>query len=169
MLVERSKESQAGQMAVASRIRARANPETMGDVAGDGRVRTSSRLQYMGATPDKYSRTGQAVVERMRVDGQIIGDGPLLRGNPNNLQLVGPGGTLTRIDSKVDMAHTVDAVSWWNEVGRFYAPKAPEVRQFMLSSENYVLQPSSINRSEGARLGQTYQSPAVPDFTKLKR
>ncbi|WP_321945848.1 LysM peptidoglycan-binding domain-containing protein [Paraburkholderia sp. J10-1] len=135
----------------------------------NGPAASSSRLSYMGGTPDKYSRTGLEVVERMRGEGLIVGDGPLLRGNPNNLQLVGSGGALARIDANVDMAHRVDAVTWWNDVGRFYGPKSPEVRQFMLNPDNYVLQPSSINRSAGARLGQTYQPPVPPDFTNLKR
>ena len=129
----------------------------------------SLRLKYMGATPDKFSRTGAVVVERMRSEGQIVGEGPLLRGNPNGLKLVGDDGTLINIDSKVDMAHRTDAVKWWNDVGRSFGPKSPEVRKFMLDPENYTLQPSSINRSAGARLGETYQPPAPPDFTSLKR
>jgi hypothetical protein len=64
----------------------------------------SLRSKYMGATPDKFSRTGAAVVARMRSEGQIVGEGPLLRGNPNGLKLVGDDGTLINIDSKVDMA-----------------------------------------------------------------
>ncbi len=139
--------------------------------AADGAQGTpgSLRSKYMGATPDKFSRTGAAVVERMRSEGQIVGEGPLLRGNPNGLKLVGDDGTLINIDSKVDMAHRTDAVTWWNDVGRFFGPKSPEVRQFMLDPDNYALQPSSINRSAGARLGETYQPPAPPDFTLLKR
>lgn len=39
----------------------------------------------MDAIPDKYSRTGREVVGRMRSEGLIQGDGPLLRGNPNNV------------------------------------------------------------------------------------
>lgn len=49
------------------------------------------------------------------------------------------------------------------------SPKAPEVRQFTLNSDNYASQPRLINRSDGARLGQTYQLPVIPDFTTLKR
>ncbi|MHA6823018.1 LysM peptidoglycan-binding domain-containing protein [Ralstonia pseudosolanacearum] len=158
-----------GQFAARSRVGGAADADALGDAAAAGGAGTSARRQYMGATPDKYSRTGQEVVERMRGEGLIQGEGPLLRGNPNNLQLIGPDGTLTRIGSNVDMAHTVDAVTWWNDVGRFYGPRAPEVRQFMLDSGNYVLQPSSTNRSAGARLGQTYQPPVVPDFTTLER
>ncbi|NWB95774.1 hypothetical protein HX882_07740 [Pseudomonas gingeri] len=61
---------------------------TVEDVADTAR-RTSSRELYMGVTPDKYSRTGREVLERMRAEGSIEGDGPLLRGNPNNLHLIG--------------------------------------------------------------------------------
>jgi filamentous hemagglutinin len=122
----------------------------------------------MGATPDKFSRTGREVVERMRAEGLIQGEGPLLRGNPNNLSIQAPDGSWVRIGSNVDMAHRVDAVTWWNEVGRTYGSKAPEVRQFMLNSDNYVLQLGSANRSAGAKLGQTYQPPA-PKFSTLKQ
>lgn len=116
--------------------------------AEEGAKGGSLRSQYMGATPDKYSATGAAVVERMRSDGLIVGDGPLLRGNPNGLQLI-TGDTLLNIDSNVDMAHITDAVTWWNEIGRFFGAKSPEVREFMLNPNNYVLRQSSINRSEG--------------------
>ena len=147
-------------------------PESISNAADSAAVDAaaggSARLRYMGATPDKFSRTGAEVVERMRGDGLIVGDGPLLRGNPNDLQLVTDNG-LVRIDSTIDMAHQTDAVSWWNSTGRFYGAKAPEVRQFMLDSDNYILQPRSINRSEGAQLRQTYLPPEPPTFTTLKR
>jgi hypothetical protein len=42
----------------------------------------SLRLKYMGATPDKFSRTGAAVVERMRSSGQIVGGGPAFERQP---------------------------------------------------------------------------------------
>ncbi|WP_447528672.1 hypothetical protein [Vreelandella sp. TE19] len=129
----------------------------------------SARNRYMGRTPDKYSRTGREVLERMRVEGLIQGEGPLLRGNPNNLHLINPDGSTARIGANIDMAHKVDAVTWWNDTGRFFGPKSPEVRQFMLNADNYELQLRSINRSDGARLGQTYQPPITPDFSTLKR
>jgi len=49
---------------------------------------STARLRYMGRTPDKFSRTGQKVLGRMRSDGLIVGEGPLVRGNPNDLQFV---------------------------------------------------------------------------------
>lgn len=93
-------------------------------------------------------------------EGLIEGEGPLLRGNPNELRLRLGDSTSVLIGSNVDMAHTTDAVKWWNEVGRTYGPKAPEVRAFMLDPNNYVLQLGSQNRSSGARLGMTYQPPS---------
>lgn len=127
-----------------------------------------ARNTYMGRTPDKFSRAGGEVLERMRTDGMIVGDGPLLRGNPNNLELVTPKGPV-RIDETIDMAHKTDAVTWWNNTGRFFGPKAAEVRQFMLNSDNYMFQMRSENRSAGASLGVTYLPPAPPKITNLKR
>ena len=54
-----------------------------------------------------------------------------------------------------DMAHTTDAVDWWNSTGRHYGAKAPEVRAWMLNSNNYVLDYYSINRRQGALLGNS--------------
>jgi RHS repeat-associated protein len=130
-------------------------------------ARASAREMYMGATPDKFSRAGRVVLERMRAEGLIQGEGPLLRGNPNNLMLKQADGTWVRIDETIDMAHRIDAVSWWNEAGRFFGAKSPQVRQFMLDSKNYVLQPRSINRAAGARLGETYLPPE-PSFSVVK-
>ncbi|OEZ65950.1 filamentous hemagglutinin [Janthinobacterium sp. HH103] len=127
-----------------------------------------ARNTYMGRTPDKFSRAGSEVLERMRSDGMIVGDGPLLRGNPNNLELVTPKGPV-RIDETIDMAHRTDAVTWWNSTGRFFGSKAPEVRQFMLNSDNYMFQMRSENRSAGASLGVTYLPPVLPKKTNLKR
>jgi filamentous hemagglutinin len=98
-----------------------------------------------------------------------VGEGPLLRGNPNNLQLLTDGGNLVRIDSTIDMSHRMNAVTWWNATGRFYGAKSTEVRQFMLNSDNYFLQQRSINRSAGAGLKQTYLPPVPPTFSTLKR
>lgn len=57
------------------------------------------------------------------------------------------------------MSHKTDAVSWWNETGRQYGAKSPEVRKWMLDSDNYYLDHYSINRSAGAKLGETYLPP----------
>ena len=38
------------------------------------------------------------------------------------------------------MTHKIDAVTWWNEVGRKYGPKSKEVRDWMLDPDNYYLE-----------------------------
>jgi hypothetical protein len=164
----------------AGAIRDRAAPLVGGSAADDaprtGAVpsdlrdaKQSFRLQYVGRTPDKFSRTGAEVVERMRGEGLISGEGPPLRGNPNNLMLLSPDGKWTRIYSTIDMAHKTHAVIWWNEAGRFTGPKSREVRQFMLDSNNYILRPSFINRAEGPRLQQTYLQPSQPERVTVRR
>ena len=57
------------------------------------------------------------------------------------------------------MAHKVDAVSWWNSVGRKYGAKSKEVRKFMLNPDNYYLEHYSINRSQRPKLKQPHLPP----------
>jgi Domain of unknown function (DUF4150)/HNH/ENDO VII superfamily nuclease with conserved GHE residues len=122
--------------------------------AGDGakildRLK-SLREQYLGRTPGKESRTGREVQDRMRAEGklrenEITGKTEFQASNKEWYPL-----------DKADMAHSPkDAVTWWNETGRQYGAKSPEVRSFMLDSKNYVLDHYSLNRSAGATLGQT--------------
>jgi len=119
----------------------------------------SARAAYMGGTPGKYSATGKAVLERMRAEGVIEGDGPLLPGNPNGLRVKGPDGTWHLIDETIDMAHKIDAVRWWNDEGKYYGARSEPVREFMNDPDNYVLQPRGPNRSAGAKIGETYDPP----------
>jgi RHS repeat-associated protein len=120
----------------------------------------SCRLQYMGRTPGKSSRTGQDVISRMRSEGNIRGSGAAaqFRASDGNWYPL----------READMAHRIDAVSWWNNTGRNFGAKSPLVRQFMLEPNNYTLDHFSLNRSAGASLGQTYLPPvprASPPFT----
>lgn len=62
---------------------------------------------------------------------------------------------------EADMSHTVDAVTWWNKTGRFLGPKSKPVRDWMLNSNSYYLEHYSINRSQGAMLGQVYLPPFI--------
>jgi hypothetical protein len=123
----------------------------------------NARRAYMGETPSKYSDVGADVVARMRaeVPPRIRGTGDLLPGNPNNLEVLGPDGNWYRIDETIDMAHNSpdDAVNWWNDTGRFYGPRSPEVIEWMNNPDNYTLMPMGPNRSAGARLGVTYLPP----------
>jgi hypothetical protein len=114
----------------------------------------SLRLQYMGRTPGKLSRTGLEVQARAQAEGNLVrvGDRTMVR----YYDPASSRNCWTDI-ANTDMAHRVDAVSWWNSVGVKYGPKAPEVRSFMLDPKNYELQPYWINRSKGALLTERYQ------------
>lgn len=104
----------------------------------------------MGSTPRKTSKVGQEVIERMRGEGRIRevgGETQFKAGDGNWYPL-----------EQADMAHIKDAVTWWNEEGRNYGPRAPEVREFMTDSSNYELELNSINRSQGPH-NQTYLPP----------
>ena len=111
----------------------------------------SNRSKYMGNTPSKKSKTGREVIERMTEEGKIQknknGDMEFLAGDGNWYPL-----------EKADMAHKTDAVSWWNSEGKNYGAKSPEVRKFMLDSNNYELELNSINRSQGPH-NVTYDPP----------
>ncbi|WP_342560562.1 GH-E family nuclease [Psychrobacillus sp. FSL W7-1457] len=120
------------------------------------KTKSAKRLRehYLGRTPSKKSRTGSEVIERMKNE------------NPPKIRTTRGGKTEFKDNegewhdiSEADMAHITDAVSWWNEVGRHYGPKSKEVREWMLNSDNYVLDHYSLNRSVGAKLGETYLPP----------
>lgn len=119
--------------------------------------RVSKRRKYLGSTPGKASRTGREVIARMKSakPPQIVtknGEDVLLWTDPRT-------GVRTEVPLReCDMGHyPVDAVTYWNTTGYKHGPKSPEVRQWMLDPDNYMLQPSSYNRSEGAKLGKTYR------------
>jgi hypothetical protein len=123
--------------------------------AGDG-VKVSERIKslrerYLGRTPGKNSRTGRKVQERMQAEGK-------LRNGPDGTEFKASDGEWYPLKD-ADMAHNADAVTWWNETGRQYGAKAPEVREWMLDPNNYTLDHYSINRSLGAQIGQTYLPP----------
>jgi hypothetical protein len=115
----------------------------------------SLREKYMGRTPGKKSRTGREVIARMEKEGKIQ-----TNAETGAKEFLASDGQWYDL-SKADMSHKIDAVTWWNKVGRSYGAKSPEVRAWMLDSNNYELRHYSINRSEGAKLGQTeqYQAP----------
>ncbi len=136
---------------------AKAAEEAAADGAGGVRIarKKSLREQYLGRTPEKSSRTGRQVMDRMTKEGKIrvdpeTGATQFQSSNENWYDL-----------SQADMAHTTDAVTWWNNTGYQYGAQSPEARSFLLNSDNYELELNSINRSQGSILGQTqsYRPP----------
>ena len=111
----------------------------------------SLREKYLGRTPGKGSRTGEEVQERMRTEDK-------LREGKNGTEFKASDGEWYPLKD-ADMAHNKDAVKWWNYKGRHLGAKSPEVRKWMLDSKNYTLDHYSINRSAGAKLGETYLPP----------
>lgn len=110
------------------------------------------REQYMGKTPSKSSVTGRRVIARMRMEGKVVN----YLGNTYFLASNGKWYLLCY----ADMAHRKDAVTWWNNKGRYFGAKSARVRKFMLNPNNYYLEHYSINRSQGALLRQHYLPPA---------
>ena len=130
--------------------------EALADVkpAGNGVKIKPKRLRekYLGRTPGKNSRTGREVQERLAEEGRLRED-PFT--GEKEFEYDGQWYPL----KDADMAHQTDAVTWWNDVGRQYGAKSPEVRDWMLDSDNYDLQPYWVNRSLGAKLGERYLPP----------
>ena len=123
---------------------------------------TGRRTKYVGGTPSKRSQVGQDVIRRMHGEGRIRGWKPDNPGDLSRVTVKGADGQWYKID-KVDMGHSpIDAVTYWNNVGRYHGPKSPEVRNWMNDPFNYELQPSHINQADGRIMGSsgfTYQPP----------
>jgi hypothetical protein len=108
----------------------------------------------MGQNPNKRSSTYDAVVERMRQEGKIVGEGE------NAKVLTSSGEWIPLKDA--DLTHVKDAVKWWNETGRFTGAKSPQVREFMMNPGNYILDKPGLNRSAGSRIKEGYLPPKPP-------
>ena len=117
-------------------------------------VHNGCREEYVGRTPGKNSRTGREVFDRM-----LKSDPPTARIKNEFGEAVkefwDPDNKVWRDISEADMGHIHDAVTYWNETGRYLGAKSKEVRKWMLSSDNYILEYYKTNRSKGAILGQT--------------
>lgn len=133
---------------------------------------TGRRSKYVGSTPSKRSEVGQDVIRRMDDEGKIRGWDP---DNPSELgkvKVLGEDGNWYKLDD-VDMGHVpIDAVTYWNNVGRYHGPRSDEVRDWMRDPGNYELQPSDINQADGRIMGSsgfTYQPPVtLPDGVDIK-
>ncbi|MDN0088699.1 RHS repeat-associated core domain-containing protein [Yersinia nurmii] len=112
----------------------------------------SCRLNNMGKTPGKNSKTGREVIERMRGEGRI-------RGTGDRMQFKSSTDNRWYNVKDADMAHLTDAVKYWNQKGGYYGPKSKEVRAFMRDSKNYELEYYGHNRSQGAKLPDRYKDP----------
>ncbi|WP_044424108.1 RHS repeat-associated core domain-containing protein, partial [Pseudomonas savastanoi] len=111
----------------------------------------SCRTDYVGRTPGKNSKTGRTVIENMRKEGKIRGEGARMRFKSKDEKWYPI--------KEADMAHKTDAVTYWNTKGGYFGAKSPEVRQWMRDPKNYELEHFSTNRSAGAKLGQIYRPP----------
>ncbi|MCC2591913.1 HNH/ENDO VII family nuclease [Tessaracoccus sp. OS52] len=123
---------------------------------------TGKRQKYVGSTPSKSSRVGQDVIARMHSEGRIRGWNPALPDRLKRVEVLGPDGRWHKVDT-TDMGHVpIDAVTYWNNVGRYHGPKSPEVRAWMNDPNNYELQPGSVNQADGRIMGASgfaYQPP----------
>ena len=140
---------------------------------------TDKRKKFVGSTPSKYSNVGKHVLERMHdEDPSQIKNMP--DGGPEDwskddlkkVQVRGEDGKFYGYD-ECDMGHyPIDAVVYWNNVGRFYGPKAPEVREWMNDPNIYILQPGVLNQGDGRIMGasgMTYQPPVtLPDGVDIR-
>lgn len=115
--------------------------------------KTSKRRELLGATPGKKSKTGRAVIEAMRKEGKVYGEG-------DDMMVMASNGKWRPI-AEMDMAHNRDmpAVTWWNKEGYKFGPRSPEVRKWMLDPKNYYLEDYRINRMEGGASKETYRAP----------
>ncbi len=114
-------------------------------------IEGGSREKYLGDTPGKASATGKTVIARYRTTV-----------NARNEVVVQLKDGRWWPLADCDMSHDpVDAVDFWNNTARKngWIPKGPEVRAWMLNASNYILEPSSENRSRGSRNNQKYLPP----------
>ena len=128
----------------------------------------------MGKTPSKDSSVGKKVVEYMESLGDYV-----RRDNDGN-----PKWIKSLTDDKwykfsdMDMSHKnasfenllyekanivevghKDAVEKWNTELKYTGARSTEVKNYMNDPDNYYLEYKSYNRSEGAKLGMTYDQP----------
>ncbi len=135
-------------------FRALKNSKAIVEVTEQVTKKISKRLQFLGRTPGKSSKTGREVFERM-----LNGKPPTARvkriGKKEIKEFWDYDNQKWRNIKEADMGHIEDAVSYWNNTGRYLGAKSKEVRKWMLDSDNYVYEYFRTNRSKGAILGKT--------------
>jgi hypothetical protein len=75
------------------------------------RQRSGNRREYMGQNPNKQSTTYRKVVERMREEGKIVGEGA-------DAKVQTSDGDWIPLN-QAELSHTEDAMGYWNREGRF--------------------------------------------------
>jgi hypothetical protein len=118
------------------------------------RQRNTLRRQYMGQKPKTNGPTYRAIVERMRAEGKIVGEGA-------DAKVLASDGTWIPLD-EAELSHTKDAMRYWNETGKYWGERHPKVRDFMLDPDNYVLDKPGPNRAAGAKLKDVGYDPPDP-------
>lgn len=140
---------------------------------------SDKRNKYVGSTPSKWTKVGKSVLERMHEeDPSQIKNMP--EGSPSDwskeeleeVEVKGEDGKWYPY-KELNMGHyPIDAVVYWNNVGRYHGPKAPEVRDWMNDPGNYLLQPGPINQGDGRIMGASgfgYQPPVqLPNGVDIK-
>ncbi len=109
------------------------------------------RGTFMGGNPPKSQLLSKYKTERSHYRFRVV----------DQVQYPRQKGSRWYNVSDCDMSHEpVDAVTYWNTEGYKHGPRSPEVRAWMLNIDNYVFEPSSLNRSRGSRDNETYRLPA---------
>jgi hypothetical protein len=122
-------------------------------------VKASCRRLSVGATPGKWSATGQAVLRNMKSAnlaekraGAWWVRVPVKNGGPR---------VWMKLDRNIHMGHNpVDAVTAWNEEFWEYGARSPEVRAWMRDPANYIFEYGPLNSSNGASLKAKYRRPS---------
>jgi hypothetical protein len=116
------------------------------------------RGTFVGANPPRTGPVGDAIRARYERQGlyQVFNRPPP---SPQVRYRPVPSGEWVNI-SDCDLSHDpIDAVTFWNTEGYKFGPRSPQVRAFMMNPDNYIFEPSSINRARGSRGGETYRDP----------
>jgi hypothetical protein len=155
-------EEKAAKEAAEAAAKKKAEDEAAAAAAVTGKAGTrvtrklSLRLKYLGKTPGKNSKTGKAVRERMRKEGK-------LRTNPETGmdEFKADNNKWYPVDSdQTHMGHhPVDAVDYWNNEGREYGAKSPEVRNWMNDPNNYRFEYGPENSARGGATTSRYLPP----------
>jgi hypothetical protein len=152
-------------------LRTTAKPEfqqmiTRGEVVGYNPSSQSKRQLYMGSNPSRGGSFDQRVLNRsiyqIDVTKKYVGRPPPSLGNARVRFPIEPGRRWYSL-GQCDLSHEpVDAVTFWNSLsGTDKTPRSPRVRQFMTNPDNYIFEPSSLNRSRASRDNERYTDPHV--------